>query len=198
WTRKHRSQAYAQLAAIMLPHDYVNFWLTGERWMECGDASGTGWLDVRNRRWSEEMLRATDPDRDLAALLPPLVEADATFPIAAHIADALGLPRNVRVSAGGGDNMMAAIGTGNVTSGVLSMSLGTSGTLFAYSDRAMVDDAGRWAAFCASTWCWPVQLYPSRPAWAMPWPCRATWASRPAAAATRWPPSAPATSPRAC
>ena len=154
WTRKHRSQAYAQLASIMLPHDYVNFWLTGERWMECGDASGTGWLDVRNRRWSEQMLRATDADRDLAALLPPLVEADATFPIAAHVADALGLPQGVRVSAGGGDNMMAAIGTGNVTPGVLSMSLGTSGTLFAYSDRAMVDEAGRWAAFCDSTGGW--------------------------------------------
>ncbi|KAF1694232.1 xylulokinase [Pseudoxanthomonas jiangsuensis] len=154
WTRRHRSQAYAQLASILLPHDYVNFWLTGERWMECGDASGTGWLDVRNRRWSEQMLKATDADRDLAACLPPLVEADATFPLAPAIADELGLPRGVRVSAGGGDNMMAAIGTGNVSPGVLSMSLGTSGTLFAYADKAMVDDAGRWAAFCDSTGGW--------------------------------------------
>jgi xylulokinase len=154
WTRKHRPEVYAKLASIMLPHDYINFWLTGERWMECGDASGTGWLDVRTRRWSQALLAATDATRDLAACLPPLVNADASFPIATHIADELGLPRSVRISAGGGDNMMAAIGTGNVQPGVLSMSLGTSGTLFAYADHPVVDDEGRWAAFCSSTGGW--------------------------------------------
>jgi len=154
WTRTHRSQAYAQLATILLPHDYVDFWLTGERWMEHGDASGTGWLDVRRRDWSDEMLAATDPDRDLRACLPPLVAADALFPILPAIADELGLPRDVGVAAGGGDNMMAAIGTGNVAPGVLSMSLGTSGTLFAHADRPVVDDDGRWAAFCDSTGGW--------------------------------------------
>jgi xylulokinase len=154
WTRKHRSAVYARLAAILLPHDYVNFWLTGERWMEHGDASGTGWLDVRTRRWSAAMLAATDADRDLAACLPPLVAANARFPIAPAIADELGLPRTVRISAGGGDNMMAAIGTGNVAPGVLSMSLGTSGTLFTCADHAVVDDAAGWAAFCSSTGGW--------------------------------------------
>lgn len=154
WTRKHRPQVYSRLKSILLPHDYVNFWLTGERWMEYGDASGTGWLDVRTRRWSSQMLAATDADNDLAALLPPLVEADASFFISRTIAEELGLPRDVRVSAGGGDNMMAAIGTGNVASGVLSMSLGTSGTLFAHADRPMVDDGGGWAAFCSSTGGW--------------------------------------------
>lgn len=103
--------------------------------MECGDASGTGWLDVRTRRWSAELLAATDPDRDLGALLPSLVEPDASVRIAPAIADELGLPREVLVAAGGGDNMMAAIGTGNVVPGVLSMSLGTSGTLFAHAER---------------------------------------------------------------
>src|ERR1700761_9239121 len=107
WTRKHRPDVYKRLASILLPHDYVNFWLTGERWMEYGDASGTGWLDVRTRRWSPEMLKATDPDRDLAACLPTLVEANASFRIAPAIADELGLSRDVLVSAGGGDNMMA-------------------------------------------------------------------------------------------
>ncbi|MCD9033873.1 xylulokinase [Luteimonas sp. Y-2-2-4F] len=154
WTREHRPAAYARLATILLPHDYVNFWLTGERWMERGDASGTGWLDVRSREWSDAMLAATDPARDLRACLPPLVEADALFPIRAATADALGLPRSVRVSAGGGDNMMAAIGTGNVAPGLLSMSLGTSGTLFAHADRPLVDPAARWAAFCDSTGGW--------------------------------------------
>ncbi|WP_114240238.1 xylulokinase [Dyella sp. C9] len=154
WTRKHRPEVYARLASILLPHDYVNFWLTGERWMEYGDASGTGWLDVRTRRWSAEMLHATDPDRDLGACLPPLVESNASFPIAPAMADELGLPRSVRVSAGGGDNMMAAIGTGNVEPGVLSMSLGTSGTLFACADHPVVDDDAGWAAFCSSTGGW--------------------------------------------
>lgn len=154
WTRKHRPEAYARLATILLPHDYVNFWLTGQAWMEHGDASGTGWLDVRTRRWSPEMLAATDPRRDLAACLPPLVEADASFPIAPAIAEDLGLPRTVRVAAGGGDNMMAAIGTGNVAPGVLSMSLGTSGTLFAHAARPVVDDTAGWAAFCSSTGGW--------------------------------------------
>ena len=154
WTRKHRPEAYARLATILLPHDYVNFWLTGEAWMEHGDASGTGWLDVRTRRWSPEMLAATDPQRDLAACLPPLVDADASFPIAPAIAEDLGLPRAVRVAAGGGDNMMAAIGTGNVAPGMLSMSLGTSGTLFAHAARPVVDDRAGWAAFCSSTGGW--------------------------------------------
>lgn len=154
WTRKHRSQAYARLATILLPHDYINYWLTGEKWMEHGDASGTGWLDVRTRTWSAEMLAATDPGRDLAACLPPLVEASSLFPIRAALADELGLPHSVQVSAGGGDNMMAAIGTGNVVPGVLSMSLGTSGTLFTYADHPVVDAEGRWAAFCDSTGGW--------------------------------------------
>lgn len=154
WTRKHRPEAYSRLDAILLPHDYVNFWLTGQRWMEHGDASGTGWLDVRTRQWSADMLKATDPGRDLSALLPELVAADASFVISPIIAEELGLNADVLVSAGGGDNMMAAIGTGNVEPGVLSMSLGTSGTLFAYADRPVVDEAGGWAAFCDSTGGW--------------------------------------------
>ncbi len=154
WTRKHRPDVYAALATILLPHDYVNFWLTGERWMEHGDASGTGWLDVRSRNWSSPMLMATDSDRDLGACLPPLVAANASFPIAPSIADELGLSRVTRISAGGGDNMMAAIGTGNVAPGVLSMSLGTSGTLFACADHAVVDTEAGWAAFCSSTGRW--------------------------------------------
>ncbi len=154
WTRTHRPQAYARLACILLPHDYVNFWLTGERWMECGDASGTGWLDVRQRRWSGELLAATDPDRDLSACLPPLVAADAVFGLAPMSAEELDLPRAVMVSAGGGDNMMAAIGTGNIAPGVLSVSLGTSGTLFAHAERPVVDGQARWAAFCSSTGGW--------------------------------------------
>ncbi|MBB1087770.1 xylulokinase [Lysobacter sp. SG-8] len=154
WTRRHRPEVYAALATILLPHDYLNYWLTGERWMECGDASGTGWLDVRTRQWSDAMLRATDADRDLRDCLPPLVAPDACVPIDPATAEHLGLPRHAVVSAGGGDNMMAAIGTGNVVPGRLTLSLGTSGTLFAHATRFVIDPEARWAAFCDSTGAW--------------------------------------------
>jgi len=154
WTRKHRPQVYEELATILLPHDYLNFYLSGKKFTEYGDASGTGWLDVRTRQWSKEMLAAIDPDRDLSPCLPPLVELGTTFAILPAIADALGLAHGVRIAVGGGDNMMAAIGTGCVVPGRLSMSLGTSGTLFAYSDTPVIDPAGSWAAFCSSTGGW--------------------------------------------
>ncbi|MET0289570.1 MAG: xylulokinase [Pseudoxanthomonas sp.] len=154
WTREHRPEAYAAMTTVLLPHDYVNFWLTGERFMEAGDASGTGWMDVRTRTWSDAMLHAIDATRDLRQALPPLVEAGTTFAVSASAAEALGLPAGVRVTTGGGDNMMAAIGTGNVVPGRLTMSLGTSGTLFAYADHPVVDDAARWAAFCSSDGGW--------------------------------------------
>lgn len=154
WTRKHRPEAYRRLARILLPHDYLNFWLTGEAFCEFGDASGTGWLDVRTRRWSSELLHAIDPGRDLAQCLPPLVDTASTFAIRADRAEQLGLAGDVLVATGGGDNMMAAIGTGCVVPGRLVMSLGTSGTLFAYSETPAVDPQGRWAAFCSSTGGW--------------------------------------------
>ncbi|MEL1265436.1 xylulokinase [Pseudoxanthomonas putridarboris] len=154
WTRKHRPDVYARLATILLPHDYLNFVLTGRTFCEYGDASGTGWLDVRTRQWSKDLLRATDPQRDLSACLPPLAPPDALFDVAPAIAAQLGLPATAKVAVGGGDNMMAAIGTGCVAEGRLAMSLGTSGTLFAYSDTPVVDPQGAWAAFCSSTGGW--------------------------------------------
>jgi xylulokinase len=154
WTRKHRADAYREMATVLLPHDYINFYLSGERFTEYGDASGTGWLDVRTRQWSPELLAAIDPQRDLRACLPPLVEVGTTFAISAAVADELDLPYDVRIAVGGGDNMMAAIGTGNVVPGRLTMSLGTSGTVFAYADRPVVDATAGWAAFCSSTGGW--------------------------------------------
>ncbi|WP_312770466.1 xylulokinase, partial [Pseudoxanthomonas mexicana] len=154
WTKTHRPEAYARLATILLPHDYLNFVLTGQRFCEWGDASGTGWLHVRTRTWSTELLRATDADRDLAACLPPIAAPDALFDIDPAMAARLGVPTTTRVAVGGGDNMMAAIGTGCVEEGRLAMSLGTSGTLFAYSDTPVVDPGGAWAAFCSSTGGW--------------------------------------------
>lgn len=155
WLKNHHPDRYAKLATILLPHDYVNYYLTGELAMECGDASGTGLLDIRSRGWHPEMLAAVDPDRDLSGCLPPLVgAADTVGTLRAPLAGQLGLPFGTPVACGGGDNMMAAIGTGNVTEGRLTMSLGTSGTLFAYADAPCIDPAGELAAFCSSTGGW--------------------------------------------
>jgi xylulokinase len=154
WTRRHRPEVYRALEWILLPHDYLNFYLTGERFCEYGDASGTGWFDVRQRCWSAELLAAIDPDRDLLQCLPPLVATEMMFPILPQIAEALGLSSTVRIGMGGGDNMMAAIGTGCVVPGQLTMSLGTSGTMFAYADQPVIDPNGAWAAFCSSSGGW--------------------------------------------
>lgn len=155
WLKKHHPGRYQRMAHIMLPHDYLNFVLTGQVVMEAGDASGTGLLDVQNRRWSPEMLAAVDSERDLADCLPALTDPqEAIGMITAEAAERFGLPAGSPVSPGGGDNMMAAIGTGNVTPGCLTISLGTSGTLYAYADQAVIDPAGQIAAFCSSTGGW--------------------------------------------
>ncbi|MEM9301754.1 MAG: xylulokinase [Pseudomonadota bacterium] len=155
WLRKHHPALYAQMATILLPHDYLNFYLTSERCMEMGDASGTGFLDVRNRAWSETLLRAIDPDRDLQDCLPTLrIANEAIGTLQTGVAEELGLPAGIPVAIGGGDNMMGAIGTGNVRSGRVTMSLGTSGTVYAYSDEPVVDPSGQIAAFCSSTGGW--------------------------------------------
>lgn len=155
WFAKNHPSLYDQLDCILLPHDYMNFYLTGERCMEMGDASGTGFLNVRTRTWSQEILRAVDPSRDLRACLPELrTQNEPVGQLLPKIAEVLGLPAGIPVSIGGGDNMMGAIGTGNVTAGTVTMSLGTSGTVYAYADKPVVDAKGRIAAFCSSTGGW--------------------------------------------
>jgi xylulokinase len=152
WLKRHEPANYARLAKILLPHDFLNFYLTGNCSMEAGDASGTGWFDVRRRVWSKAVLEAIDSERDLRTCLPPLIEADACAgTLRRDLSERFGFASNVRISSGGGDNMMAAIGTGCVTPGTFTVSLGTSGTLFAYSDTPVVDPDGLVAAFCSST-----------------------------------------------
>jgi xylulokinase len=155
WLKRHAPEAYAAMSRILLPHDYINFFLTGQYSAEAGDASGTGFLDVRGRQWSSKVLTAIDAERDLRECLAPLVEPHAAVGnICKSTAELLGLPEHARVAAGGGDNMMAAIGTGCAGAGVFTISLGTSGTLFGYSDSPVVDPSGVVAAFCSSTGGW--------------------------------------------
>lgn len=153
WLKRHEPQNFARLAKVLLPHDYLNHWLTGRAVMEYGDASGTALLDVRTRRWCEKALEAIDPD--LVSKLPPLQPSDRPAgTLQASAAEALGLNPGVLVSAGGGDNMMGAIGTGNTQPGVITASFGTSGTIYACASKPVVDPQGEVAAFCDSTNRW--------------------------------------------
>ena len=153
WLKKHKPAAFAKLRHVLLPHDYLNFLLTGEYVAEYGDASGTALMDARARRWSSKICALIDPE--LESYLPRLIAADAIAgKVSAAAAKAYGIPEGAIVSSGGGDNMMGAIGTGTVRDGVLTMSLGTSGTLYGYSDSPVVDPEGKLAAFCSSSGGW--------------------------------------------
>jgi D-xylulose kinase len=153
WLKKREPKNYARLASVLLPHDYLNFWLTGEKSMEYGDASGTALLDVRKRKWSRALLNAIDPE--LEGKLPRLISSDRPAgTLQPSAAEELGLDPDVIVSAGGGDNMMGAIGTGNTRPGVITASFGTSGTIYACAGKPVVDPKGEIAAFCDSTNQW--------------------------------------------
>ncbi|WP_026783609.1 xylulokinase [Pleomorphomonas koreensis] len=147
---------FARIAHILLPHDYLNHWLTGRFVAEFGDASGTGFFDVRKRAWAPEVLSLIDGGSGrLAAALPELVAPDAVIgTLTPAAAEALGLTTACLVAAGGGDNMMGAIGTGNVREGVVTISLGTSATVFSYADAPVLDPSGAVAPFCSSTGGW--------------------------------------------
>lgn len=153
WLKNHEPEHFARTQSVLLPHDYLNFHLTGVKRMEFGDASGTGLLNVRTREWDRDLIDFIDPR--LQSMLPALGSSlERHGVLRGELRERWGLPEGVVVSAGGGDNMMGAIGTGNVTPGVVTVSLGTSGTLFACSDQPVVDPRGEVAAFCDSADQW--------------------------------------------
>ena len=153
WLKNHKPDLFARLRHILLPHDYLNFLLTGEYTAEFGDASGTALFDVRNRVWSERVCNLIDPA--VIGWLPRLVKPGAPAGTVSAAAAALyGIPQGALVASGGGDNMMGAIGTGAVQDGFLTMSLGTSGTLFGFSNKPVIDPTGNLAAFCSSSGGW--------------------------------------------
>jgi xylulokinase len=150
WLKRHKPEAFAQLRYIMLPHDYLNFLLTGNYVAECGDASGTALFNGIRRQWSEKICNLVDPG--LIKLLPDLIESEKPAgKISREAAARFGLPGDIPVSSGGGDNMMGAIGTGTVRDGFLTMSLGTSGTLYGYSDSPVSDPEKGLSGFSSST-----------------------------------------------
>lgn len=137
WMRENEPENFARIAKIMLPKDYVNYILTGVHACDDSDASGTLLLDVKNKRWSREML-------DICGVretqMPRLFESyQCIGTVKPDIARVLGLGDNVKVAAGAGDNAAAAVGTGVVGDGGCNISLGTSGTVFISSKNFGVD-----------------------------------------------------------
>lgn len=153
WLKKNEPQNFKRLKTVLLPHDYLNHWLSGRAVMEYGDASGTALLNVRKRVWSDKIMQAID--HRLSGMLPELISSEQPVgTLQKSTAESLGLSEDVLISAGGGDNMMGAIGTGNTRDGVVTASLGTSGTIYACSKKPLIDPKGEIAAFCDSTNRW--------------------------------------------
>jgi xylulokinase len=146
WVRENEPENWKRVRYVMLPKDYVRFRLTGERAVDVADASGTLMLDVAKREWSSEVLKATEID---PALLPRVYESqDVCGKISAAGAEATGLAAGTSVVAGAGDQAAGATGMGIVAPGAVSATIGTSGVVFAATDRPALDPRGRLHTFC--------------------------------------------------
>lgn len=155
WFRKHYPEQFTQIKKVMLPHDYLNYWLTGNFCTEFGDASGTGYFDIINRKWSNEVFSKIAPELVMNDVLPTLLSAEKKLGVLKpEIAALFGFNKSVTVSTGGGDNMMGAIGTGNIHEGIATMSLGTSGTLYASTNHFLSNLPPMIANFCSSSNGW--------------------------------------------
>lgn len=145
WMRQNEPDLFARIAKILLPKDYLVYRLTGVHATDYSDASGTLLLDVAHKRWSSEML---DLCGVTEAQMPTLFDSwQPVGTLTAAAATALGLPTDVVVCAGAGDNAAAAIGTGTVGEGRCNISLGTSGTVFISSEQFRVDPHNALRAF---------------------------------------------------
>ncbi len=146
WERQHRPEEFRRAGKFLLPKDYLRFCLTGGYASDVSDASGTGLFDVLARRWSAAMLEALELKPDF---VPEVFESIAvTGAISAAAASATGLRAGTKVVAGGGDQAAGAVGNGIVAAGLASATLGTSGVLFAATDRPLADPRGRIHTFC--------------------------------------------------
>ncbi|HJC49681.1 MAG TPA: xylulokinase [Candidatus Anaerostipes avistercoris] len=138
WMREKEPENFARIGRIMLPKDYLAFYLSGEFSTDYSDASGTLLLDVEHKCWSEEMMEICGVRE---SQLPKLYESwEPTGAIKPEIAEELGIPQDVKIIAGAGDNAAAAVGTGTVGEGQCNLSVGTSGTVFISSKNFGVDE----------------------------------------------------------
>jgi xylulokinase len=146
WVQRHEPDVWRRAAHVLLPKDYVRQRLTGDFAMDKADGSGTQLFDLAQRDWSPLVLAALDIDPDL---MPPTFEGpEVTGEISRAAAEASGLRPGTPVVAGGGDQSANAVGLGAVGPGVVALSLGTSGVVFAATDRPLHDPLGRVHAFC--------------------------------------------------
>lgn len=146
WVRENEPEVYARAAQVLLPKDYLRYKLTGAYATEVSDASGTALLDVQHRRWSDEMLAALDIPK---SWMPDVYESPiVSAKISATAAQATGLLEGTPVVGGGGDQAAQAVGSGIVSDGLVSVTLGTSGVVFASSDSYRLEPEGRLHAFC--------------------------------------------------
>ena len=145
WMKKNEPDKFKRIAKIMLPKDYINYKLTGVHCCDYSDASGMLLLDVKNKKWSREMLDICSVSE---SQMPKLFESyEVVGTLTEKAASALGLPKTVKVVAGAGDNAAAAVGTGTVGEGKCNISIGTSGTVFISSDHFGVDPNNALHAF---------------------------------------------------
>jgi xylulokinase len=146
WVQDEEPEIYRKIAHILLPKDYVRFKLTGEYAMDRAGGAGTILFDIQKRTWSPEVLEALEIDR---AWLPPTYEGTEITGLLSEVAaDATGLVPGIPVMGGGGDQAAAAVGTGAVVEGIVSLSLGTSVVVFAAMDSPAIEPEGRLHAFC--------------------------------------------------
>jgi xylulokinase len=141
WVAKYEPEFFAKTAMVLLPKDYMSFWLTGIYSADMSDSAGTSWLDVGARDWSDDLLAATGISR---SQMPTLFEGSQVVgELRQVVAEEYGLPSGVQVVAGGGDNAVAACGVGAMSEGTGFVSLGTSGVLLAGRDgfSPMADSA---------------------------------------------------------
>ncbi|MCF8260930.1 MAG: xylulokinase [Melioribacteraceae bacterium] len=146
WIRNNEPENYNKIAKILLPKDYIRFRLTGELATDVSDASGTSLLNVRERQWSDEILSTLEIPKEW---VPQLYEStEVTGKIKHDISEELNLPNNLPVAAGGGDQAAGGIGTGTVEEGITSLVLGTSGVVFAHTDKPRIEKEGKVHSFC--------------------------------------------------
>ncbi len=146
WMAENEPAAFSRVARVLLPKDYLRLWLTGGHVAEMSDAAGTSWLDTGARAWSDALLSASGMRRDQ---MPDLVEGNApSGQLRAGLARELGLPPGIVVAGGAGDNAATAVGAGTVAEGQGFVSLGTSGVIFAATDRYLPRPESAVHAFC--------------------------------------------------
>jgi len=148
WMKNHEPELYARLRHILLPKDYVRYKLTGEYATDRADASGTILFNLAQRDWSLEVLKALGINPEYLSKTHEGTEK--TGVISAEASRLTGLHAGTPVFGGGGDQAAAAVGTGAVTEGIVSLSLGTSGVVFASTDQPIIEPKGRLHAFCHS------------------------------------------------